>query len=104
MQREEFDKILEGLLAHCTKTLKSKAKEYAPSPDRLHNFKVAAQMNHETAPQACWGMATKHIVSIADMVRENHEFQHPMPVWDEKIGDALNYLILLYACVKEQEI
>ena len=104
MQREEFDKILEKLLAHCTATLKSKAKEYAPSPDRLHNFKATAYMNKETPVQACWGMASKHIISIADMVRENHELHHPMPVWDEKIGDALNYLILLYACVKEQEV
>ena len=103
MQREMFNQVMNDLIAKCQSTLQQKAKEYAPSIDRLHNFKVAAELNGETPVQACWGMATKHIVSIADMVRENGEHQHPISVWDEKVGDALNYLILLYALETEQQ-
>lgn len=102
MLREDFDRIFDMLVANSTAVLKSKAKEYAPSRDRLHNFKVAAELNHQTPSQACWGMATKHVVSVADMVREGSA-EFSMAMWDEKLGDALNYLILLYACVMEEK-
>lgn len=45
-------------------------------------------------------MLAKHIVSIFDMIRS--DIESPMEKWDEKIGDAMNYLFLLKALVLEE--
>ncbi|HSH25907.1 MAG TPA: hypothetical protein VLA13_10280 [Massilibacterium sp.] len=45
-------------------------------------------------------MATKHLVSVIDMV-ESNEVHDPEYI-DEKIGDMINYLILLEGILKEQ--
>lgn len=53
----------------------------------------------------------KHIISILDMVDDldhikpsvkDSIFLAKLPQWDEKIGDAINYLILLRALVEER--
>lgn len=50
-----------------------KAGEYA-TDDRLHNFKVAAELE-KTSPQAALaGMMAKHTVSIYDMCRSDKRF------------------------------
>ena len=99
MNHKEFNAIYKAQVAQCTETLVTKAIEYA-TEDRLHNFKVAASLQGVTPKEALAGMLAKHIVSIYDMVGKDHV---PMPVWEEKIGDALNYLFLLKAVVIEEE-
>lgn len=79
--------------------LTSKAKEYADDEDRLHNFKVAAAFAGTRPTEECWGFARKHLVSLMDMVKSGKEY--PMALWQEKLGDAVNYLILLRACVED---
>lgn len=80
--------------------LLQKGHEYAIDSDRMHNFKVAASFQGETPKGALGGMLAKHIVSIFDMIRSDTE--SPMEKWDEKIGDAMNYLFLLKALVLEE--
>jgi len=70
-----------------------KEKEYAQGGDRFHNFNVAARMDHTTPEKALRGMWLKHIVSVFDMV-ENPDCINKALV-DEKIGDLINYAILL---------
>jgi len=101
MNSKEFNLTMDGLLERCKETLQHKAGEYADSRDRLHNFNSAAELIGGTKAQACWGMAVKHVVSVSDMVASGQSY--PMPIWDEKLGDMLNYCILLYACVVEKE-
>ena len=86
------------MLEHCTNTLINKAKEYA-TEDRLHNFKIAATLQGITPIQALAGMMSKHTVSINDMCRGG---EYPLGMWDEKIGDSINYLLLLRALVEEK--
>lgn len=43
----------------------------------------------------------KHTVSIYDMSRANEAF--PLELWDEKITDHINYLILLRALLVEED-
>ncbi len=100
MQVAEFNRVIKASIEHIRKTLLEKGAEYTPAGgDRLHNFKRAAELQQCTPEQALWGMCAKHIVSISDMVRANVDY--PDTVWDEKIGDALNYLLLLRAQVAE---
>lgn len=55
MKHEEFERILCNVLEDSRKVLSAKAKEYASSNDRLHNFKAAAAIDGETPERALWG-------------------------------------------------
>lgn len=95
MRNEQFDEIIDETLDKARAMLTRKSSGYSTEEDRLHNFRTGAALNGVTMEQVCWGMATKHIVSIRDMVMS--EEKHPEEVWDEKIGDAINYLAILKA-------
>lgn len=99
MQTEQFEKIIESQIERCRNTLVTKAVEYA-TEDRLHNFRVAAELAGTTPRQALAGMMAKHTVSIYDMCNAYKDY--PEDMWDEKIGDHLNYLLLLRAVVEEE--
>ena len=99
MTNKEFDKLLKERIVQIEKVLGSKAQEYASDLDRLHNFDIAAIISRKTKAQALWGMAMKHLVSVIDIVDSG---QKPTKeIVDEKIGDLINYLILLEAIFKE---
>jgi len=100
MNTKEFESIFFAQAKDCEKTLITKAKEYATS-DRLHNFRVAAALQNTTERDALCGMMAKHVVSIFDMCRK--EELDSLSVWDEKIGDAINYLFLLKAVVIDEQ-
>lgn len=99
MTNEQFDWILNQRMEKMGKVLGSKAKEYAGDDDRLHNFKRAAAMQGCTPEQALWGMMVKHIISVQDMVQSGEPQDAAMV--DEKIGDLINYAVLLEALWKE---
>ena len=105
MNSKEFQDILDKQLASITSVLASKCAEYAPSDDdRLHNFRVAAALHDTSVPDAAYGMALKHIVSVNDIVLSSTKGV-PIPddaVLDEKFGDAINYFILIKACLIDQ--
>lgn len=100
MQAEQFNKIIAEQIKRCTDTLITKAKEYA-TDDRLHNFKVASALQGITAEQALAGMMAKHTVSVYDMCHSGEDYSEEL--WNEKIGDSINYLLLLSALVRENE-
>ena len=101
MNNTEFNEILDFRIESTKAVLASKAKEYAHG-DRLYNFKRDAEIEHNTLPKTLWGKATKHLVSVIDMVEGNLETTPAMV--NEKIGDLINYLILLEAVFKEKSI
>jgi len=94
-----LSELLDSRFEKTRTTLGSKAEEYASENNRLHNFDVAARILDVTPEQALQGMMLKHIVSILDLV----EWAGAEPeritsqLVDEKIGDTINYLILLEA-------
>lgn len=98
MTPEKFETILKERLKKIEDILASKADEYG-SVDRLHNFKVAGRLNHESPLVSAWGMATKHLVCIVDMVKGDSLITPYMV--EEKFGDMINYLILMEAiCIE----
>lgn len=101
MDLKEFNEILDNQIAICKNILIDKAKEYA-TEDRLHNFKVAAEMQGCTPIRALAGMMAKHTTSIYDMcISTTFYRQYSSELWDEKITDHINYLILLKALILE---
>lgn len=98
MTAEKFEEIISTQIVRCETILCSKAEEYATA-DRLHNFKVAGALQGISPVQALMGMMTKHTVSVADMCMSGEAY--PQELWDEKITDSINYLLLLSALVRE---
>lgn len=99
MTSERFEKLLDEQLELCRSVLCSKAAEYA-TEDRLHNFKVAAAVRGNDPKQALAGMMAKHTVSVYDMCASGRDY--PMELWQEKITDSINYLLLLNALVRDE--
>ena len=101
MKNEEFNTVVSDQIQRSTDTLVKKAKEYA-TEDRLHNFKVAAGIQHCTPIQALAGMMAKHTVSVYDMCESGEEYDDA--VWNVKITDSINYLLLLRALVEDTKL
>ena len=101
MNQKQFDVILSQRLAAIRNTLGAKAKEHAIG-DRLYNFKRAADVLRQTPQQALAGMFMKHLVSVLDLVEGSIPATEAMV--NEKLGDAINYLILLEAIFKEDVV
>lgn len=98
MNAATFNKLLAIRLRAISESLESKAGEYATG-DRLYNFKEAANTFGGTPTEVCWSYMLKHLVSIKDLatgVRPGDP-----TVVHEKIGDAINYLILMEALLLE---
>ena len=95
-----FNEITQAQIERCTSILCKKATEYA-TEDRLHNFKIAAELEQITPEQALAGMMAKHTVSVYDMCMSGKEY--PIELWEEKITDSINYLLLLNALIRDKE-
>jgi len=100
MTPERFNQMLDESFQKIYDVLGAKAEEYAVGSDRLHNFIQAGKFKQETPAQALWGFETKHLISIQDMVKSGDYY--PLEKWDEKIFDAINYLLLLRAVVIDE--
>jgi len=93
----DFNQVMKNRVRRIEEIMGTKAKEYAAHEDRYHNFNLAAQVCGCTPEKALWGMAMKHLVSVIDL----KEWTEVSPeritahLVDEKIGDLINYLILL---------
>ncbi|MCK5615140.1 hypothetical protein KAR91_75450 [Candidatus Pacearchaeota archaeon] len=100
----DFEKLVKDRCESIKKVLTVKAKEYATNKDRFHNFNVAAIKRNTTPENALMGIKVKHTVSIDDLV-EWAEFNPEKlndNIIDEKIGDEINYLILLEGLLKKR--
>ncbi len=103
MKQHIFEQVLLSRIAKTKEVLGSKSKEYSSDEDKLHNFKRAARMLGCTPEQALIGFMTKHVISILDMVDGLAKGKtYPIGVWSEKLGDNINYNILLEALVQER--
>lgn len=103
MNTETFDKIVNERCRLIKAILSAKAKEYARG-DRLHNFKRAGAFMFNSPEKVCFGFAMKHFTSIADMVDDVENGEPPTKeMAAEKLGDAINYLILLEAILSEKK-
>ena len=99
----KFVEPITELIEHCKSVLENKHTEYA-TEDHFHNFNVAAVLQGITPEQALVGMMDKHIVSVHDLVKEQADGRKTsLETWREKIGDNINYLLILYAMVRGAE-
>lgn len=103
MKAEQFENIINNRIETCKSVLCSKAEEYA-TDDRLHNFKVAGELQKCTPVKALGGMMAKHTVSVYDLIDDYEQGKTiSQEMWAEKIGDSINYLLLLTALLEEDK-
>lgn len=114
MNVKKFNEMLEERIERIKAVLDSKNKEYASDVDKLHNFKRAGAMLQCSPEKALVGMWAKHIISILDIVDAIDKDEEgelikicegyglTKAMLEEKIGDAINYFILLEALIKER--
>jgi hypothetical protein len=103
MDQKDFERAAKELMDHCWQTLVVKGADYAKNGDRLHNFKAAARRRGIHPVEALTGMKLKHEISIEDICRDVVG-SAGVPASDkllEKIGDDINYNILLYTLLVE---
>ena len=102
MTNQDFDKILEERIQKIRAILAYKADEYARG-DRLSNFKKTAALMGCQPENACVYFWMKHVTSIVDLSNDLNDGKcATFGMWQEKIGDAINYLILLEGLVTER--
>jgi hypothetical protein len=101
MNSEQFDQIVENRIKLIREVLTEKAKEYSYG-DRLYNFKRAGTILQIPPSKALLGMFVKHLVSVLDLAETKRKPTEHMI--NEKIGDAINYLILLEAVLSDEII
>ena len=103
MNAKDFDKIVASRMAWCNKTLCAKGDEYARDGDRLWNFKAAGRKRNQHPAQALAGMEVKHDVSVDDIIDGlARGIVPPKELVAEKIGDSINYLLLLEGLIEEE--
>lgn len=96
MSNKRYSENIEKAIERAKLVLLAKKNEYATA-DNFHNFRVAAQLQGKPVKEALAGMMCKHTVSVYDMCCSGKTY--PLAVWDEKITDHINYLLILRALI-----
>ena len=103
MTNGRFYELLKTELFTIENTLKSKGNEYSTIENKLHNFDKAGRMSNQSRERALMGMLLKHQVSVDDIVDKLEKGELPtFGLLNEKIGDIINYYILLKACIVDR--
>ena len=97
MSKTEFQELLAQVCAHMHDLTATKGEEYSRDEDQLANFKRAAVEAGITPQQAWLVFFNKHLDSIKTWVRGGTLSESI----ESRIDDALLYLILLRAIVKD---
>lgn len=100
MTQQQFELIFDEITAKCHELLISKGHDYTDGEDRLSNFKEIARDTGVTPLQVWYVYFSKHISAIKTFMRSNKLESESI---DSRFFDAINYLILGYALMKEMD-
>jgi len=102
MTRDQFDLFLLSFFNRTQKILTSKSKEYASDADIFLSFKKGTGFSfHNEAEKVAYEYLCKHLESIKTML-DNLDKPPNKDYIEEKIGDAVNYLIIIEGLIKER--
>ena len=101
------DIIIKERIGKIRDILIQKGNEYDTEEERFHSFNTAAKKYNKTPERIAHEWWTKHYVSFLDML-DALEDKGPLrnritsKLIDDKIGDMINYLILIEGMLKER--
>lgn len=100
MNKKDFQLLLGETFHRMQELTDSKGEEYARSDDQLANFKRSA-IDAGIRPEQVWVVLfNKHVDAIKSFVQTGKILSEPI---DGRIDDAILYLCLLKAMVREQQ-
>lgn len=101
MERTDFKKLVEeSIIPKCMQIMESKGLAYSGRDDALANFKRNAKLTGSTPEQVWFIYFMKHVDAISAYVRGEYSDSEPI---EGRIQDIINYGMLLYGLVKENE-
>lgn len=107
MTNDRFNQFTAEITKHCLDVLIAKRDEYASDADRMHNFHLSNQLQSmvtvRTPESAAWNLMSKQLVSVIDMLNAPSTLYSEYHI-KEKIGDCINYLILMGGMISERGI
>jgi len=108
MKPHEYIQDSEIFIENSFEVMKRKAREYADASNVFSNFEKATGLSfHNERETVLWEYMVKHLQSIKDMVNclevgGEVRGHFNLPLVDEKIGDAINYLLLLRSMLHDR--
>lgn len=113
MKVSRFNQIVDSRIEAITQTLKSKREEYAADNNVFSNFEKAESKSGKVREKVLKDYMLKHEVSVDDLIEKleaahkgktltAEEVEAIKPRIKEKIGDIINYYILLEAMLIEK--
>lgn len=101
MERAEFAVIASQTMRQIDDLIQKKAKEYSAG-DAFSNFKDASGglSFHDKPEMVAWEFAVKHLQSIKDIISGKVPVNDN--IIDEKINDAIVYLLLIKGMLVER--
>lgn len=102
MEKGLFAIEVEKSFLRSKRVLIKKADEYAVNQGRLGQFYRIAAASDNLPTEALFGMAMKHVTSIADMCKYPKSYN--LKKWREKITDLRNYTFLLDALLVDMGV
>jgi len=102
-QEQRFEAVVAARLEAIRGLILVKGREYRRNGNVFHNFNAGGKMLGCTPERALLGFAAKHFVSVVDLVNDLDSGKVPTEaVVNEKLGDAMVYLVLLEGLFKER--
>ena len=104
MKIEKFKELLEKRFTKTREVYSKKMNEYANDLDVFLSFKKGVGFSFQDTPEGvAWEYACKHFESIKTIISKIPDEIPSDKLIDEKIGDAINYLIILEGLIKERK-
>lgn len=100
MNRDRFFELTEYIADRSISMLESKGEEYSKEDNKLHNFDVGAKITGKLREEVLLGFLLKHQISLLDIIEDIKVNKLPSrELIDSKLGDIINYHILLEASI-----
>lgn len=90
---------IQNQMMTCEEILAKKFKEYGNHEDPFWHFERSAGLLGGTRELALMHLFAKHLTCIVEMAEDPDSYSGDQ--WDEKLTDAINYLLILSAMVDE---
>lgn len=102
---ERFSHEVTNRIEKIKEVLVKKSAEYIRRDDKLYNFNRASAILDVSRESYLMNLSMKHIQSAIDMVEDiDNGILHSNEYIEEKIGDIINYMIILEISLKQRNI
>lgn len=88
---------IQNQMMTCEEILAKKFEDYGNHKDPYWHFNRAADLLEQTPEQVLMALFSKHLTCIVEMAEEPPYYTRER--WQEKLTDAINYLLILSSMV-----